>query len=44
MEAVVIGRAADEHFRISGTVTEYKGRNYILLEKAVMMADAEQLF
>lgn len=44
MEAVEIGKAADAHFRISGTVTEYKGRNYILLDKAVVMADVEQQF
>jgi hypothetical protein len=44
MEAALAGRASDVHFRISGTVTEYKGRNYILLDKAVVMADVEQQF
>jgi hypothetical protein len=44
MEAVVAGRSVDVHFRISGTVTEYKGRNYILLDKAVVLSDAEQPF
>jgi hypothetical protein len=40
----VLGLAGDLHFRISGTVTEYKGRNYILLDKAVSMADVEKQF
>jgi hypothetical protein len=44
MEGVVAAKASDAHFRISGTVTEYKGRNYILLDKAVVMADAEKQF
>jgi hypothetical protein len=44
MEAQVLGRAGDLHFRISGTVTEYKGRNYILLDKAVAIADVETQF
>jgi len=44
MEAVVAGRTTDVHFRISGTVTEYKGRNYILLDKAVVLSDVEQPF
>jgi hypothetical protein len=44
MEAVLAGRTTDVHFRISGMVTEYKGRNYILLDKAVVLADAEQPF
>jgi hypothetical protein len=44
MEGQVLGRAGDLHFRISGTVTEYKGRNYILLDKAVAIADVETQF
>ncbi len=44
MEAAVTNKSADIHFRVSGTVTEYKGRNYILLDKAVVMADVEQQF
>jgi hypothetical protein len=44
MEAAVLNKAEDVHFRVSGTVTEYKGRNYILLDKAVVMADVEKQF
>ena len=44
MESAVLGRAGDLHFRVSGTVTEYKGRNYILLDKAVVIADVETAF
>jgi hypothetical protein len=44
MEAAVASKTADVHFRVSGTVTEYKGRNYILLDSAVVMADVETQF
>jgi hypothetical protein len=44
MDGAVLGKAMDVHFRISGTVTEYKGRNYILLDKAVAIADVEAQF
>jgi hypothetical protein len=44
MEGAVVGRASDVHFRISGTLSEYKGRNYILLDKAVAIADVETQF
>jgi hypothetical protein len=44
MESAIIGKAADVHFRVSGTVSEYKGRNYILLDKAVAIADLEKQF
>ena len=44
MEAAVLNKAGDVHFRVSGTVTEYKGRNYILMDKAVVMADVEKTF
>ena len=44
MESAVLSKAGDVHFRVSGTVTEYKGRNYILLDKAVVMADVEKQF
>ena len=44
MEGIIASKASDVHFRISGTVTEYKGRNYILLDKAVVMADVEKQF
>ncbi len=42
MESVVIGLSKDAHFRVSGTVTEYKGKNFILLDKAVVAADVDQ--
>ena len=29
----------DVRFRVSGVVTEYVGRNYLLLNKAVVVAD-----
>jgi hypothetical protein len=44
MENVVTGSARDLHFRVSGTITEYKSRNYILLEKVVVVADLDQQF
>jgi hypothetical protein len=34
----------DLRFRITGMVTEYRGRNYVLLEKAVVVPDATQQF
>jgi hypothetical protein len=30
------------HFRITGMVTEYKGRNYVLLDKVVVVPDSTQ--
>jgi hypothetical protein len=44
MEEAVLAYNKDLRFRVSGVVTEYKGRNYILLLKAVMMADSVQSF
>jgi hypothetical protein len=44
MDGAVVVRASDVHFRISGKVTEYKGKNYILLDKAVVTADVEAQF
>ena len=44
MEAAVASKNSDVHFRVSGTITEYKGRNFILLDKAVVMADVEKTF
>jgi hypothetical protein len=41
-------RAAGDHhdtrFRVTGVITEYRGRNYILLQKVVVMADADRQF
>jgi hypothetical protein len=35
-----MGTATDNlHFRVTGTVTEYRGRNYILLDKVVVVSD-----
>jgi hypothetical protein len=34
----------DLRFRITGTVTEYRGKNYILLEKVVVVPDKNQDF
>lgn len=34
----------DPRFSVTGTVTEYRGRNYILLEKVVVIPDAAEQF
>lgn len=44
MEDAVNGGNRDLRFRITGQVTEYKGRNYILLEKVSVVQDAIQQF
>ncbi len=44
MEQAVKGTNRDLHFRITGMVTEYNGRNYVLLEKVVVVPDATQQF
>jgi len=44
MENAVTGSSRDLRFRISGTITEYKGRNYILLDKVVVVPDLDQQF
>jgi hypothetical protein len=44
MEDAVLAYNRDLRFRVSGLVTEYKGRNYLLLLKAVIMADSVQSF
>ena len=44
MENAVRDSGRDMRFRISGMVTEYRGRNYVLLEKAVVIPDAVQQF
>jgi hypothetical protein len=38
MENAVKNMGQDLKFRITGTVTEYNGRNYILLDKAVVVS------
>jgi hypothetical protein len=44
MEDSVSGSNRDLKFRVTGMVTEYRGRNYILLEKAVVVPDVTQQF
>jgi hypothetical protein len=44
MESAVGGSNRDLRFRITGMVTEYRGRNYILLEKVVVVPDVTQQF
>jgi len=44
MENAVQGSSRDLKFRITGMVTEYKGRNHVLLEKAVVVPDVVQQF
>ena len=44
MEAAVAGYTRDLKFRVSGMLTEYKGRNYILLDKVVVVQEQDQKF
>jgi hypothetical protein len=44
MENAVSGGTRDLKFKVTGLVTEYKGRNYILLEKVVVVPDVVQQF
>jgi hypothetical protein len=44
MENAVTGANRDLRFRVSGTVTEYKGRNYLLLMKVLVVPDITQQF
>ena len=44
MQATVAAIGRDARFRLSGTVTEYRGRNYILPEKLVLVPDVVQSF
>jgi len=44
MENAVTGSSRDLRFRVSGVVTEYKGRNYVLLDKVVVVPDQDQQF
>lgn len=37
MESYVKDKSRDLKFRVTGTITEYNGRNYILLEKMVLV-------
>jgi hypothetical protein len=42
METAAAGNTRDLLFRITGMVTEYRGRNYILLDKVVIVPDVAQ--
>jgi hypothetical protein len=44
MESAVTSGNRDLKFRITGQVTEYKGHNYILIDKAVVPPDQTQSF
>jgi hypothetical protein len=44
MENAVNVASHDLRFRVTGTVTEYRGHNYILLEKVVVVPDRAQDF
>lgn len=45
LKLVDLEKAAGDHntrMRVTGTVTEYRGRNYIILQKVVVMADSDR--
>jgi hypothetical protein len=44
MENAVTSTNRDLRFRITGVVTEYRGRNYVMLEKVVVVPDPTQQF
>lgn len=44
MEDAVRAASRDLRFRVSGVVTEYRGRNYLLLEKVTVVQDIAQQF
>src|SRR5262249_47312947 len=44
METAVTSASRDLKFRISGQVTEYKGKNYILIDKVVVPPETTQQF
>jgi hypothetical protein len=44
MENAIAGSSRDLRFRVSGVVTEYKGRNYVLLDQVVVVPDIDQQF
>jgi hypothetical protein len=44
MENAIAGSSRDLRFRVSGVVTEYKGRNYVLLDQVVVVPDVDQQF
>jgi hypothetical protein len=44
MEQAVTAASRDVRFRITGMVTEYKGKNYLLLEKVLAIPEQTQQF
>jgi hypothetical protein len=44
MEDAVGGSRRDLRFRVTGDLTEYRGRNYLLLRKVLVMPEAEGRF
>jgi hypothetical protein len=44
MENTIQGPNHDPRFRVTGVVTEYKSRNYLLLEKVIAIPDGVQQF
>ena len=48
LKLTALENAASDHrdtrFRVTGVITEYRGRNYILLQKVVVMADSDRQF
>jgi hypothetical protein len=44
LEAVITTNNRDLKFRVTGVVTEYKGRNYLMVEKYIVPIDMAQQF
>ncbi len=44
MEQAAKGASRDLRFRVTGMLTEYNGRNYVLLEKVVVLPDGPSQF
>jgi hypothetical protein len=44
MEGAAAGNSREPRFRVTGTITEYRGRNYILLAKVVVLPEINQQF
>ena len=44
MESNATGSNREVRFRVTGEVTEYRGRNYVLLRKASVVSDAQKQF
>ena len=44
LEAVVAANNRDIKFRLTGVVSEYKGRNYLMVEKFIVPIDMAQQF